>query len=84
MPRKHKIMPISLQICSLKRIFQSLNSHLEDPQAAMDEIDWEIIDNTCSFPENLQDFEQNYPQYYWKMWKKRNRCAICNLNDDRG
>ena len=70
MPKKHRNMPIPLQIFNLKRRFLSANAVLDDPHAEMDEIDWKAIDSTLRFSENLHLFEQNYPQYNWRIQKK--------------
>jgi len=61
-------MPINLQICNLKRIFLRENRHLKDPSAEMYNIDWEAtVDSTLGLDENIQSFEQEYPQYLWRV-----------------
>jgi len=70
--KKHRRMPVSLQIHNLKRVFVRANPYLEDPYAEMDNIDWvEILDKTLHFDENLHNFEEEYPQYRWRVPKKK-------------
>jgi len=60
-------MPINLQICTLKRIFLRANRHLKDPSAEMYNIGWETLDSTLGLDENIQSFEEEYPQYLWRV-----------------
>jgi hypothetical protein len=70
-------MPINLQIRTFKRIFLKANTHYEDdPSAEMDNIDWEkALDSTLGFEENLQNLEQEYPQYLWRVPKRNPKKA---------
>lgn len=60
-PSPPRIMPVAMQIESLKRIFNNLN-----PEVGEDLIDWEMqTDNTLTMPENRINLSIIYPQYLW-------------------
>ena len=60
-----RILPLTLQVDHLQRIFSKLNPDI-DPQR----IDWDItgkgpLDPTAPYAENYQNMENAYPQYTW-------------------
>jgi len=64
-------MPKSLQIRNFKRVFLRANPYLEDPYAEMENIDWEgIVDDTLRFGENMENLEEEYPRYRWRVPRK--------------
>lgn len=72
--RYSRVMPKALQIYTYKRIFLSANADLEDPEAEMENVDWEsVIDDTLTFGENRQNLEENYPQYSWESPKEERK-----------
>lgn len=64
-------MPKALQIENFKRLFLRANDDYDDPDAEMANIDFEnAVEDDLSFRENLRNFEEQYPQYRWKVPKK--------------
>lgn len=74
-PRKRKserILPLKLQIRTLKRIFLSANKEdYPDPQSELEQFDFEgILDDGVEFAENQRTMEKYSPQYRWRNLKK--------------
>lgn len=64
-PSPPRILPLTLQVDHLTKLFSKLNPDI-DPQ----EIDWDItgkgpLDPTATYRENHQNMENAYPQYKW-------------------
>lgn len=55
-----KVMPLGLQKYTLTRTFNRLN-----PNAEPDNLDWDWLDDKCSFEENLANMKQGNPDYVW-------------------
>jgi hypothetical protein len=57
---KHRVLPKILQIRHLKLLFDKYN-----PKADAAEVDFDEIDYTACYEDNLSDIVQAYPQFRW-------------------
>lgn len=69
--RSSRNMPKRLQIKMLKELFLRANANnFDDPEAEMQEIDFESYVSDMTYPENLNDIKNDFPQYDWEVPKK--------------
>lgn len=68
------VMPINLQIETIKRILEAANPHIiEDsnyipgPSSAVETYWPDYLDDALTLPENIDNLEQHFPQVRWRV-----------------
>lgn len=72
---RNEIMPIELQTAVIRRIVNTLNPELSDPDVipiseTEDDLWEDYIDSSASLPENIANLERRFPHIHWRAPKK--------------
>jgi hypothetical protein len=84
MPKEKRIMPLPLQIKTIRRILRKANSDVDDIDFATENLlpkgdneaeleDWTTYVDYVTLPENISYLESEFPNFNWRLPKKQKK-----------